>query len=262
VPINKNKIKKILTGLVWTLTGISCIWLLVSAVHSKDAKRCKGVDITISGVSNNFFIDKGDVYAIIKSFGGDSTARKSLAAIDLGKIEHALEKDVWIKNAELFFDNNDRLKVSVEEREPIARVFSITGNTFYIDSSCMMLPLSDKFSARVPVFTGFTSDARILSKADSALLRDVKVLGERIAADSFLMAMIDQVDITAQRTFEMVHTTHKTYNYESRTTHYCRPGYRYHKDCRYCRTQKMNSANWRSSVLAAPTAMVCNTAWC
>jgi cell division protein FtsQ len=204
VPINKNKIKKILTGFAWTLVGISCIWLLVSAVHSKDAKRCKGVDITITGVSNNFFIDKGDVYAIIKTFGGDSTARKSLAAIDLGKIEHALEKDVWIKNAELFFDNNDRLRVSVEEREPIARVFSITGNTFYIDSSCMMLPLSDKFSARLPVFTGFTSDARILSKADSVLLRDIKVLSEKIAADSFLMAMVDQVDITAQRTFEMV----------------------------------------------------------
>ena len=201
--ISKNKIKNLFTGLAWTLVSIGCIWLLVSAVHSKDAKRCKGVDITIAGVSNNFFIDKSDVYAIIKKFGGDSTARKSLSAIDLGKIEHALEKDVWIKNAELFFDNNDRLKVSVEEREPIARLFSITGNTFYIDSSCMMLPLSDKFSARLPVFTGFPSDARILSKADSALLRDVKVISQRIAADSFLMAMIDQVDITGQRTFEM-----------------------------------------------------------
>jgi cell division protein FtsQ len=203
VAISKNKIKSLFTGLAWTLVSIGCIWLLVSAVHSKDAKRCKGVDINIAGVSNNFFIDKSDVYAIIKNFGGDSTARKSLSVIDLGRIEHELEKDVWIKNAELFFDNNDVLKVSVVEREPIARLFSITGNTFYIDSSCMMLPLSDKFSARLPVFTSFPSDAKILSKADSLLLRDVKVISQRIAADSFLMAMIDQVDITAQRTFEM-----------------------------------------------------------
>lgn len=194
---------KLLSGLVWTLVSIGCIWLLVSAVHSKDAKRCRGVDITIAGVSNNFFIDRSDVYAIIKNFGGDSNAKKSLSAIDLKQIERALEKDVWIKNAELFFDNNDRLKVSVEEREPIARLFSTTGNTFYIDSSCMMLPLSDKFSARLPVFTGFPSDAKILTKADSTLLRDVKALSQKIAADSFLMAMIDQVDITAQRTFEM-----------------------------------------------------------
>lgn len=202
--INKNKIKRILTAFTWVLVGTGCIVLLVSAVHSKDAKRCKGVDIDIAGVSNNYFIDNNDVYAIIKNHGGDSTKHQSLASIDLKKIEGELEKDVWIKNAELFFDNNDVLKVFVEEREPVSRIFTTSGNTFYIDSSCMMLPLSEKFSARVPVFTGFTSDAKILSKPDSMLLKNIKDLSVRIAADSFLMGMIDQVDIDAQRNFEMV----------------------------------------------------------
>lgn len=167
-------------------------------------QRWKGVEIEIGGVSNNFFIDKNDVYAIVKRFGGDSTQKKSLASVDLRRIEEALKKDVWIKNAELFFDNNDMLKVLVEEREPIARIFSLTGNTFYTDSSCMVLPLSEKFSARVPVFTGFPSDAKILSKPDSLLLRDIKNISLKIAADSFLMAMIDQVDITPAKGFEMV----------------------------------------------------------
>jgi cell division protein FtsQ len=67
-----------------------------------------------------------------------------------------------------------------------------------------MLPLSEKFSARVPVFTGFPSEARILTKPDSSLLGDIRDLSIQIQADSFLMAMIDQVDITSQRTFEMV----------------------------------------------------------
>ena len=190
--------------LLWLAIGTGCITLLVSGVHGKDVKLCKGVQIEISGVSNNYFIDKNDVYAIIKNFGGDSTGKKTLASIDLKKIEKELEKDVWVKNAELYFDNNDMLKVFVEEREPIARVFTAAGNTFYIDSSCMMLPLSNKFSARLPVFTDFVSDAKILSAADSSLLCDVKNLSLKISADSFLMAMIDQVDITPNRTFEMI----------------------------------------------------------
>ncbi|MCY7292336.1 MAG: FtsQ-type POTRA domain-containing protein [Ferruginibacter sp.] len=202
--INKVNIIKFFIALVWVIVGAGCITLLVSAVHSKEAKYCSGVEINITGVSNTFFIDKTDVYNIIKNYGGDSTQRKSLASIDLKKIERALEKDVWIKNAELFFDNNNFLKVSVEEREPIARLFTLTGNTFYIDSSCTILPLSDKFSARLPVFTGFTSDAKILSKPDSALLFNIKNISIKILADSFLMAMIDQVDIVANRTFEMV----------------------------------------------------------
>ncbi len=202
--INKKNIIHFFTALLWIAVGAGCITLLVSAVHSKEAKYCSGVEINITGVSNTFFIDKTDVYNIIKNYGGDSTQKKSLASIDLKKIERALEKDVWIKNAELFFDNNNFLKVTVEEREPIARLFTMTGNTFYIDSSCTILPLSDKFSARLPVFTGFTSDARILSKPDSTLLCNIKNISIKILADSFLMAMIDQVDIAANRTFEMV----------------------------------------------------------
>ncbi len=202
--INKKDIIKFFIALVWVIVGAGCIALLVSAVCIKEAKYCSGVEINITGVSNTFFIDKTDVYNIIKNYGGDSTQKKSLLSIDLKKIERALEKDVWIKNAELFFDNNNFLKVSVEEREPIARLFTVTGNTFYIDSSCTMLPLSDKFSARLPVFTGFTSDAKILAKPDSTLLYNIKNISIKILADSFLMAMIDQVDIAANRTFEMV----------------------------------------------------------
>ncbi|MBK6829167.1 MAG: hypothetical protein IPG86_20990 [Chitinophagaceae bacterium] len=64
--------------------------------------------------------------------------------------------------------------MAVEEREPVARIFTSGGNTFYIDSSNTMLPLSEKFSARLPVFTGFPSEAKVLSKADSNLLNDIK----------------------------------------------------------------------------------------
>lgn len=201
--INKSKIKNFLTGLVWVLAAACFIALLVSGVRDKDARLCKGVQIEITGVSNNFFIDKNDVYAIIKNFGCDSTLKRSLALIDLRRIEKELEKDLWVKDAELFFDNNDLLKVSVQEREPVARVFTTGGNTFYIDSSCMRLPLSEKFSARLPLFTGFVSDAAILSSADSSLLSDIKNISLQIRADSFLMAMIDQVDIMPNRSFEM-----------------------------------------------------------
>ena len=202
--ISKQHIIKFLINLMWLVVGSACIALLISAVHIKEKKVCKGVEINISGVSNNFFIDKTDVYNIIKNFGGDSTQKKSLGSIDLGRIEKALEKDLWIKNAELYFDNNNCLKVSVEEREPIARLFTVTGNTFYIDSSCTILPLSDKFSARLPVFTGFTSDAKILAKNDSALLCSIKNMSIKILSDTFLMAMIDQVDINTNRSFELI----------------------------------------------------------
>ena len=200
----KLNIKKVLTAVLWVFIGAGGIVLLVAAVRSNNVKACKGIDIEITGVSNNFFIDKEDVLLIVKNFAGGEIEGRPISSFNLGAIEANLEKDVWIKNAELFFDNNQFLRVSIDEREPVARVFSLSGKSFYIDSSVRVLPLSEKFSARLPVFTGFAHNPDFISRADSNLLVDIMKLSMLLQADSFLMAMIEQVDITPQRNFEML----------------------------------------------------------
>lgn len=204
--MNKPKlnIKKLLFAILWCSIAICGIVLLVAAVRSKNLQTCKGVDIDISGVSNNFFIDKSDVLAIIKDYVGGKPTGMGINSFNLRDIEQDLEQDMWIRNAELFFDNNEVLRVIVDEREPVARVFSTDGKSFYIDSSLKVLPLSEKFSARLPVFTGFAHRYQRLSKADSSMLKDIMDISMLMQEDSFLMAMVEQVDITPQRSFEMI----------------------------------------------------------
>ena len=188
----------------WVALGGATVFLLVAAIKSKPAKHCKNIEINIHGVSNNFFVDKKDILNTITAIEKTNPVGKTIGSFNLKKLETALEKNVWIKSAELFFDNNEILQVTVQEREPIARVFTSTGTTFYIDDELAMLPLSEKFSARLPVFTNFPSDKRIMAKADSILLGDIKTISLTIQKDSFSMAMIDQIDITPQRLFEML----------------------------------------------------------
>jgi cell division protein FtsQ len=200
----RYNLKKIALLVLWVSIGACSIVLLVAAVHKKDSNRCKGIEINISGVSNNFFIDKSDVMKIITSRVGINAIGKPVDAFNLRAMETALRNEIWIKDAELYFDNNDIMQASVEEREPISRIFTVQGNSFYIDKTRMILPLSDKLSARLPVFTGFPTDNRVLSKADSNLLTDINSLSVLIQQDSFLMSMIEQVDITAKRNFELI----------------------------------------------------------
>ena len=127
----------------------------------------------------------------------------AVSNFNLQMMESALRKNQWIKKAELFFDNNEHLKVEVQEREPVARVFTDKGNSFYIDSSIHLLPVSDHFTARIPVFTGFV-ETSALSAADSLLLRDIASLGEYILKQPFWMAQIEQVDLQPGRRFEMI----------------------------------------------------------
>ena len=88
------------------------------------------------------FIDQKLVLNILTANGTEKIVGKEIASFDLRKMEERLKKNAWVRDAQLFFDNNQTLRVNISEREPIARVFTTGGSSFYIDSSCAQLPLA------------------------------------------------------------------------------------------------------------------------
>ena len=194
--------KKILAISLWSLLAVATCTLLIAAMQKKDEKKCTGINVEINGAHDLVFVDKKVVLKLVQNNGAEKN--KTVSAIDLQKIENLLSRNAWVKDAELFFDNKQLLHVTVDEREPIARIFTMQGNSYYIDSTCKHLPLSDELSARVPMFTSFPGDKKVLSKPDSAVLQDVKKIAQYIQQDSFWLAQIAQVDITPQGTYEII----------------------------------------------------------
>jgi cell division protein FtsQ len=126
--------------------------------------------------------------------------------INLTQLEQFIEKTEWVKNAEFFINNKLVLEVKIEQRIPIARVFTASGTSFYIDNEGSRLPLKQLTVLNLPVFTGFPTDQQKLSKPDSVLLKDVLFFAKTIQKDSFFMAQVAQVNIEPNGTFQMVPT--------------------------------------------------------
>lgn len=200
--MNWPLIKKRAIQTFWILSGIGMVVLLGAAMQRKQALTCKDIRVSIAGAEEHMFIDEQDVLKLIKEQG--VFEGRVMGKVALRSIEEALEQNPWIKNAELFFDNQRVLEVSIEERQPIARVFTAQGNSFYLDSVGIRLPLSDKLSARVPMFTGFPSDLEKLSKPDSLLLQGILSIGNYIMVDSFWRAQTAQIDINKEGQFELI----------------------------------------------------------
>ena len=199
----KTTIRKVLFIAVWLCIGGGMLTLLLAAITKKKRGECSDYTIVLKGQSGNYFIDQKDVQQLLMKATGGAIKGQPIASFDLFKLEQMLEHNTWINDAELYFDNNDVLHVTVSEKEPVARIFTETGSSFYIDSAGRKMPLSDKLSARVPVFTGFTAN-KVLSASDSVLLNDVRTTANFIVNDPFWMSQVAQIDITADKTFEMI----------------------------------------------------------
>jgi cell division protein FtsQ len=187
----------------WFLVMAGITTLLVAANRKKTEHVCEGLVIGIKGTGERFFIEEADIRKQLEKISGGSLISRPLANISLASLERSLEKNQWIRDAELYFDREDVLHVSINEREPVARVFTTGGASFYMDSSGHQMPLLEKLSVRVPVVTGYVN-AKKLSAKDSALLNSVKQVAKFVSADPFWNAQIGQIDITPERKFELI----------------------------------------------------------
>ena len=199
----KTTIRKVLFIVIWLCIGGGMVSLLLAAITKKNNGLCKDYTITIEGAKNNLFIDNKDVEQLLFKTTKGPIKGDPVAAFNLYELELMLEKNTWIDEADMYFDNKDVLHVTITEKEPIARIFTTEGNTFYINDNGKKMPLSDKMSARVPVFTGYT-DNKKMNAADSLFLKQVTNVAGFISNDSFWMSQVAQIDITADRNFEMV----------------------------------------------------------
>lgn len=199
----KTTIRKVLFIAVWLCIGGGMLTLLLAAISKNNKGLCKDYSINIKGEQKNYFIDTKDVEALLMQHTGGKIKGQAVTSFNLHELEQMLEHNSWINTAEIYFDNRDVLHVTIAEKEPVARIFTTGGNSFYIDSLGRKMPLSDKLSARVPVFTGYP-EMKKMTAVDSLLLNDVKVTANYIINNPFWLSQVAQVDITDGNNFEMI----------------------------------------------------------
>ena len=195
----------ILVRVLWSIAGAALIVLFVIAWKAKEEKKYNSIQIELVGENTAaLFMDEKEILQIIHEQGVKEG--QAIGKLNLNTLEKHLHTIRWVKNVELFLDNTQVLQVKIEQRIPIARIFTASGNSFYIDNEGLQLPLKQLTVLRLPVFTNFPSDQQNLSKPDSLLLNDILHFTKAVQNDSFFIAQTAQVNIAVNGDFELVPT--------------------------------------------------------
>lgn len=177
------------------------VLLLGAASRQQKDHRCSKVLIDVQGADDHLYIDRNDVLRRLANAAGGPLINRSVTQINLSRLEDALQEHKWVAGAELFFDNNDVLHVRMRQRAPVARVFTTTGTSFYIDSSAARMPLMPGTLLRLPTVTGFTTAKRLMAE-DSAVLKDIIHIIQYTSAHPFWSAQIGGLHIRARGDYE------------------------------------------------------------
>jgi cell division protein FtsQ len=202
--IKKSIILKVLNILLWICIGSGLSFLLVSAIVKEKAAVCKHIEITFLDEKLINMIEENEVYnSLWPAQLKESPIGRSIASFNLFELEKQLGKNPWIEKADIYFDNQQNLHVDIKQKNPVARVFTPDGNSFYLDNKYGLLPLKTTDHIVLPVFINFYINPLGMNKADSALIERVVSLSTYISSDPFWLAQLESVYIRPDNSFEL-----------------------------------------------------------
>ncbi len=203
--IKMNIVYKVLTILMWTTISAGLMVLLVSAVRKERATVCKAVQVEFTDNKPFRMLDESEIISTLWPDAKKSFPQgKKLVSVDLYALERQLEKNPWIFSADLFFDQQHILHINVQQRTPVARLFTPEGSSVYMDENFTVLPVKMNDAVSLPVFSNFYISPSGANAQDSLVMERITSLAKFILADPFWMAQIEQVNINADHSFELV----------------------------------------------------------
>lgn len=190
--------------LSWIKITSACIVVLsaIGFVEKKHNSRVfEEVEIKINNQQGNFFVLEEDLLELIEykqALGGKITAS------GMTEMEQRLIGHDFVEEAEVYRDLKGKLIVEVSQSEPIARILRPDDPDAYITIDKKVLPMSDRFSARVLVVTGGFTD-ELVKPVDQRSSQAEKFLEltQYIYQRPFWKAQIAQLDIDDQGNITM-----------------------------------------------------------
>ena len=183
--INKNSLIRSIK------IGAACV-LLLGAIGFAEKKHSSRVfdlvEVQIHHQNGNYFVLEKDILELIDFDGtvGEKITAESMTEMELRLLDHD-----FIESAQVYRNLKGKLTVEVRQSTPIARLVRPDNPDAYLTEAGEILPISNKFSARVLLVTGDFTDKIV----QSGSVGEVGPLIEFIYRDPFWRAQIAQVDM-------------------------------------------------------------------
>ena len=148
--------------LKWSNIRLVLIVFAVAFLYSFSGKRneirkLRACEVIFTD-SSNLFVTR-DVVNKLLIENNTPANRVAKVKVDLNELERSINKHLMIEKSEVFVSVDGVLKAVVQQKTPIARVLGESGS-FYLDRKGNRMPLSENFSARVPIITGHVTEER------------------------------------------------------------------------------------------------------
>lgn len=190
----------ILLSIIGSVAGI--IFLLVASNKYQRQTPFKKLHVDIDFTKALFFISEEEIQNAFNYVFPNASKRK-IENINLYAFEKHIKSNPYVADAEVYADMKGDVFIQIVQKEPLLRIINNNGVSYYLDINGKKMPLSDNFTARVPVATGYIESISDVEK-DSVIQKQLFDLISFIRNDEFLLALCEQIDVKENGEMEII----------------------------------------------------------
>ncbi len=199
----------------WSLFAIGILVLLGFANIEYSDKECSKANVSISKETGHDFVTEEAILSKLNDIGYTFEGQR-MRDIEIDHIEKSIAQLPGVKSTEVYKFNDGTVNIEIEQRRPVARVISSDGlMSYYIDDEGGLMPLSEDYIAKVPVFNGSIHVSRIdeitvgeIEASDSLqkvyVLEDIYKVAMQLDKNEFMSSQVVQVYVNPKKEFEMI----------------------------------------------------------
>ena len=208
--------KKIVNISLWLVFVLGTLITLGFVRKEQANKLATRLDINVNSENENYFVTSDDIRQMLTD-KGDSIINQPLASIDIPGLEHLISNNPSVEKAEVFTSVNGQLRILASQRTPVARVFNLYAESYYIDREGKLMPWSPSYTANVVTVNGFINESygnwyRYTVKdiescaplREYSVLDDVYRIADFIGRDSCRKALIGQIYVNSAKEYELI----------------------------------------------------------
>jgi cell division protein FtsQ len=196
----KISITKVLRAFVTLVVTTGCLVAVLGASRMQHAKKLNKIELQI-GNDQYRFLDKQALWDSIITERGIEAGKTMVTKLNVKGIEKTAYKNQWVEDAQVYVDNKRNMHIFVTQRVPVARIFYDNGQSFYLDRSLKLLPLSEFFTYYTTVVTNvpvLTNDS-----INKSLRAQIVKLVKFVEQDTFWSSQVAQISVTPDLQFEL-----------------------------------------------------------
>jgi cell division protein FtsQ len=146
---------------------LSALLAIIAMTEKRRSERlCRHVMVRIDERHENYFINEQDVQMLMTNAGAEQVVGKRYFELDLKQLENRIETNKYVSRAEAYRDVKGNLMVYATQNRPIARLLRPDAPDAYISDEGEVLPVSDKYTARVMLVSGDFSAKMLRQKPE------------------------------------------------------------------------------------------------